>query len=72
MKRQVDQICQRNINDLVDLWQDLFDPEIYVDHLKKLVDHVEAFYSDIINETKNRKDAILVQIKSEYCLFFSI
>lgn len=63
---QVDSTCERNIRELRTMWEEIFDTEICVNHLSKLVGHVEAFFSEIIEETQKRRNTILEQINCEY------
>jgi flagellar biosynthesis protein FlhB len=47
------EIAEEKIDVLSGLWKNLFEPEIGVEHMKMLLDHVEAFFTEafIISET---------------------
>ncbi|KAG5673263.1 hypothetical protein PVAND_003326 [Polypedilum vanderplanki] len=62
--QNVGEIAAEKICILSNLWSELFEKEIGKDHMKQLENHVDAFFSDIIVETENRKHAILERIKS--------
>jgi chemotaxis regulatin CheY-phosphate phosphatase CheZ len=44
------------------MWKTLFEPEIGDDHMRTLVEHVDAFFSDIITETEQRTVTIRKRI----------
>lgn len=62
--KRTSEIVAQKIDVLVDLWQNLFESEIGQEHLKKLTEHVDDFFSDIISETESRKKAIKERIDS--------
>lgn len=59
----VSEIAEQKIDVLSDLWRKLFEPEIGNEHMKMLLDHVDAFFTDIIVETQNREEAIRERIE---------
>jgi t-SNARE complex subunit (syntaxin) len=62
--RDVGIISHKRINRLISLWQECFEEKITMEHMTKIISHVEAFYADIIGETENRKEAIMERIES--------
>lgn len=46
----------------------MFEPEIGEDHMKLLLDHVDAFFTDIIVETKDRETTIQDRIESKFSI----
>jgi chemotaxis regulatin CheY-phosphate phosphatase CheZ len=65
--QKVGAIAEQKIGALSSLWAELFEEEIGKEHMRKLENHVEAFFTDIITETEDRKHAIVERIKSECC-----
>lgn len=61
----VGQIAEEKIDVLAGLWKNLFEPEIGMEHMQMLLDHVDAFFADIISETKHRELAIREKIESK-------
>lgn len=57
------EIADEKIEYLAQLWNELFEREIGMEHMRKVVNHVDAFFTDIITETEDRKDAILDKIQ---------
>lgn len=64
VEKNVGGIVREKIDNLVTLWKELFEEDIVKDHLKKIENHVDAFFADVIGETENRKAAIVERIKS--------
>jgi Microtubule associated protein (MAP65/ASE1 family) len=60
----IDEISREKVDILSQLWVELFEKDIGKEHLRKLLDHVEAFYSDIIIETEERKLSVIERIES--------
>lgn len=58
------EIAEEKIEILTQLWTELFEQNIGREHIKKLLDHTNAFFSDIIVETEERKVTILERIES--------
>lgn len=58
----VSEIAEEKINYLTQLWNELFERDIGMQHMNKLLNHVDAFFTDIIVETESRKEAILERI----------
>lgn len=67
---EISTISKHRVGELTKLWEELFEPEICKDHMRKLTQHVEAFFSDIFRETEERKIAIVENIESELNLSF--
>lgn len=51
------------------LWKNLFEPSIGESHLSLLVNHVDAFFTDIISETQEREKTIRDRIDSKFRTF---
>lgn len=51
---------------LAGLWKNLFEPEIGQSHMKMLLEHVDAFFKDIISETQEREKAIRERIDCKF------
>lgn len=62
----ISEIAKKKIDVLSGIWKRLFEPEIGDEHMNMLIEHVEAFFTDIIVETQNREVAIRDRINSEY------
>lgn len=62
----VSEIAEQKIDVLAELWKKLFEPEIGQEHMKMLLEHVDAFFTDIIFETQNREKAIRERIESKH------
>ncbi len=65
IKDKIAEISNKKIDKLTVLWSELFEPEICQEHMRKLIDHADAFYCDIVQETVKRKEAIEEKIKRE-------
>jgi hypothetical protein len=50
----------------------MFEPEIYLEHMTKLIDYVGAFFTDIISETLSREEMIFNHIASKLINIFKI
>ncbi|CAO1442467.1 unnamed protein product [Diamesa serratosioi] len=61
--REVADISRISLDELSKMWTKLFEPEIIEDHLRKLVEHVGAFYKEIIVETQVRENLIAKRIE---------
>ncbi|XP_070490684.1 protein regulator of cytokinesis 1-like [Chironomus tepperi] len=61
--QEVSEIAEEKIEYLSQLWKELFEKEIGMEHMKKLLNHVDAFFTDIIVETESRKEAIMERIE---------
>lgn len=61
----ITEIAEKKIDVLSALWKKLFEPEIGQEHMKMLLEHVDAFFTDIIVETKDRETAIQERIESK-------
>ncbi|CRK88377.1 CLUMA_CG002154, isoform A [Clunio marinus] len=62
--RGISEIAESKIDELSELWKKLFEPDIGETHMRKLLDHVDAFFTDIITETQNREDDIKQRIQN--------
>lgn len=62
----IEEIANEKVEILGQLWRELFEKSISMDHLGKLINHVDAFFTDIIVETENRKEAIMERIESKF------
>lgn len=58
-------IAEKKIDELANLWKQFFEEEIGVEHMTMLLEHVDAFFTDIIVETENRGKAIKEKIDSK-------
>ncbi|CAH1730633.1 unnamed protein product [Chironomus riparius] len=63
VSQEVNEIAEEKIEYLSQLWKELFEKEIGMDHMRKLLNHVDAFFTDIIVETESRKEAIMERIE---------
>lgn len=61
----VGRIAAERIDVLAAIWARLFEPEIGQTHMESLLDHVDAFFADIISETQVREQAIRERIDSK-------
>lgn len=61
--QEVSEIAEEKIEYLSQIWKELFEKEIGMEHMKKLLNHVDAFFTDIIVETESRKEAITERIE---------
>lgn len=51
------------LDDLIKLWSTLFEKDIVIQNVKKLVYHVDELYGDIYDESSNRQKKIIQNIK---------
>ena len=65
IKKGVTEIAEKKIDKLANLWKQFFEEEIGIEHMTMLLEHVDAFFTDIIVETENRGKAIKEKIDSE-------
>ena len=65
VSQEVNEIAEEKIEYLAQLWKELFEKEIGMDHMRKLLNHVDAFFTDIIVETESRKEAIMERIEGK-------
>lgn len=70
IKKTVSLLAADKIDRLDSMWKTLFEPEIGDDHMKTLVEHVDAFFSDIITETQQRAETIRKKIEGESSIFW--
>jgi len=68
----VSEIAEEKINYLTQLWNELFERDIGMQHMNKLLNHVDAFFTDIIVETESRKEAILERIDGKILNFIDL
>lgn len=68
----VSEIAEEKINYLTQLWNELFERDIGMQHMNKLLNHVDAFFTDIIVETESRKEAILERIDGKILNFINL
>jgi hypothetical protein len=47
------------------MWKALFEPKIIDQHMRIIVDHVDAFFSEIITETEGRAATIRKKIEGK-------
>lgn len=65
IKKTVGILAGEKIDRLDALWRSLFEQHIGEEHLKSLVEHVDAFFEEVIGETESRRTGILKKIEGE-------
>lgn len=60
----INQLTNDTIKQLTDMWSATYEMDTCKENLNMLTDHVKTFYSDIIDETSNKKFTIESKIKS--------
>lgn len=60
---RINQITIKSMSVLAKMWKETFDETLCEDHVQKLSEHVEIFYKEVMDETKQRQDKIRLEIK---------
>ncbi|XP_055679225.1 protein regulator of cytokinesis 1-like [Lutzomyia longipalpis] len=63
VEAEIAKITHESLSSLKSLWDETFEKEICEENVRIMVDHVRAFYDEIIEETKSRKAVILSDIQ---------
>lgn len=61
----IQKLTESNMAYLVNTWQLLFDEEIVRQNIIKLVEHVQQFYLEILEETNTRQKTIQMKVASK-------
>lgn len=67
-QKVIENISQRTdevIEELSQLWSELYENDIVQQNVRILQDHVNSLYKDITNETVKRKEAVMADVERE-------
>lgn len=63
IRQQIGKLTEKYIDELTENWLEIYEPDLALNNLNKLVDHVDTFYNEVLDETVARKRKILDRIK---------
>lgn len=72
---QIAAVTHKYTNSLTKMWSQIYDEELTRSNLSKLVDHIDTFYNEILEETVSRKERISEKIAGmpfAFCLFSTV
>ncbi|XP_055595382.1 protein regulator of cytokinesis 1-like [Uranotaenia lowii] len=61
--RQAQDIVYSSIHRVRQLWEEIFDEQIFQDHMIRLPEHIQTFFDEVYEESENRKLNILKTIE---------
>ncbi|KAH8287110.1 hypothetical protein KR054_003241 [Drosophila jambulina] len=64
VKAEILEMTAENVDLLRALWTRMFDPRTCDEYVHKLKDHVQSFYTDLLNESREKQQTILDEIAS--------
>ncbi|XP_017125659.1 protein regulator of cytokinesis 1 [Drosophila elegans] len=62
MKAQIVEMTGEHVEELHAMWSMLFEPKTCDDFLHKLKDHTHSFFTDLLNESREKQQGILAEI----------
>lgn len=66
IEQEIAEISHKSLSALRSLWEETFEASMCEDNIRIMVNHVRAFYEEIIEETKTKKAVIISDIQSEF------